>query len=185
MQYLEKAGYQTENGKVTAAPKGAALKYSAWYVDGQEALYDVLERAAQELGKIGIALEIKNVGSEDILQKKLGKNRQQIWIGRRDIKDTDFSTRYSSANHPNCFGISDKKLNRLVKKMDRMLTSSARKRVYQKSFKQVLDWAVEVPVCEFNTLLLFSSKRIDSDTIPADSTPYYNWINEIQKVEMK
>ena len=66
-----------------------------------------------------------------------------------------------------------------------MLTSSARKRVYQKSFKQVLDWAVEVPVCEFNTLLLFSSKRIDSDTIPADSTPYYNWINEIQKVEMK
>ena len=185
LQYLEKAGYQTENGKVTAAPKGAALKYSAWYADGQEALYDVLERAAQELGKIGIALEIKNVGSEDILQKKLGKNRQQIWIGRRDIKDTDFSTRYSSANHPNCFGISDKKLNRLVKKMDRMLTSSARKRVYQKSFKQVLDWAVEVPVCEFNTLLLFSSKRIDSDTIPADSTPYYNWINEIQKVEMK
>ena len=185
LQYLEKAGYQTENGKVTAAPKGAALKYSVWYADGQEALYDVMERAAQELGKIGIALEIKNVGSEDILQKKLGKNRQQIWIGRRDIKDTDFSTRYSSANHPNCFGISDKKLNRLVKKMDRMLTSSARKRVYQKSFKQVLDWAVEVPVCEFNTLLLFSSKRIDSDTIPADSTPYYNWINEIQKVEMK
>lgn len=185
LQYLEKAGYRIENGKISAAPKGAALKYSVWYADGQEILCEVLERAAQEFGKIGMALEIKNVGSEDILQKKLKKNRQQIWIGSRDIEDTDFYTRYSSADKSNCFGIFDKKLNRLIKKMDRMLTSSARKKVYQKCFKQVLDWAVEVPVCEFNNLLLFSSKRIDSDTVPADSTPYYNWIKEIQKVEMK
>ena len=185
LQYLEQAGYQVENGVVKAAPKGASLKYTVWFSEGQENISQIMTKAAELFEKIGITLDIQNVGSEADMQKKLQKNKQQIWIGSRDIEDTDFYTRYSSVDKSNYFGISDKSLNRLIKKMDKILSSAVRKRVYQKCFGQLMDWAVEVPVCEYNELFLFSSKRIDSDTIPVNSTPYYSWVNEIQKVEMK
>lgn len=174
-----------ENGIIKEAPKGADLKYTVWFAEGQEHVSQIMTKAADLFEKIGITLDIQNVGSEADLQKKLQKNKQQIWIGSRDIKDTNFDILYSSVAKTNCFGISDKKLNHRIKKLDTMLSSSDRKNIYQKCFNRILDWAVEVPVCEYNNLMLFSSNRIVNDTIPADSTLYYNWINEIQKVEMK
>lgn len=185
LQYLEQAGYIVENGIIKEAPKGADLKYTVWFAEGQEHVSQIMTKAADLFEKIGITLDIQNVGSEADLQKKLQKNKQQIWIGSRDIKDTNFDILYSSVAKTNCFGISDKKLNHRIKKLDTMLSSSDRKNIYQKCFNRILDWAVEVPVCEYNNLMLFSSNRIVNDTIPADSTLYYNWINEIQKVEMK
>lgn len=185
LRYLEQAGYRVENGAVKKAPKGADLKYTVWFAEGQENLSQIMVKAAEIFEKIGIILDIQNVGNEDDLQKKLLKNKQQIWIGSRNIRDTDFDIFYSSVEQTNCFGISDKKLNHRIKKMDTMLSSSDRKNIYQKCFKRIMDWAVEVPVCEYNNLTLFSSKRIANETIPTDSTLYYNWINEIQKVEMK
>ena len=45
--------------------------------------------------------------------------------------------------------------------------------------------AVEVPVIEQQEALLYSSSRIDTDTMAKDLTVYYSWVNEIESVEMK
>lgn len=186
LEYLKKAGYRIEDGKAVAAPTGASLEYNVWIADGQEnPLYVVIEQAAAAFEKMGITLKIQSVDGEDALQKKMQKNTQQIWVGRRNIEDMDMQARYSTVKGTNPFGVSDKKLNRLTKKLNQLLSSGDRKAVYQKCFDQILDWAVEVPVCEYRNLYLFSSKRIDTETIPKDITPYYSWLNEIQKVEMK
>jgi peptide/nickel transport system substrate-binding protein len=185
LEYLEQAGYQVEGGKAVKAPKGASLSYTVWVAEGESnPLYAMIEQAAATLETIGITLQIKKVSSEEELQKKLVKQTLQIWVGKRTITDMDLKARYSTLLGDNIFGISDKRMNRLVKKLDTLLSSQDRKAVYQKCFEQVLDLAVEVPVCEYKEVSLFSAKRIKADTIPQDITPYYSWLNEIQKVEM-
>lgn len=186
LEYLEKAGYRVEEGKAVEAPAGAALTYTVWIAGGQEnTLYPVVEQAAAVFETMGITLKIEDVAGEEVLQRKLEKNIQQIWIGSRDIEDMDMEAQYGTAQGKNLFGLSDRVMNGLAGRLNCWMKSAERRTVYQECFDLVLDWAVEVPVCEYRNLILFSSKRIDEDTIPQDSTPYYNWLNEIQKVEMK
>jgi len=42
-----------------------------------------------------------------------------------------------------------------------------------------------VPVFQKQKATLFSAKRIKMSTVTKDTTTYYDWINEIQNVEMK
>ena len=183
LEYFENAGYQTADGRVTAAPAGASLNYRVLVADGEaNKLYPVIENAKAALEEIGITLQIQTVNEKE-LSKKLESGTQQIWVGSRAIKDMDMQTRYG-IKEENLFGVSDKKLGKAVAKLQKKMTSEQRKEIYIKCFEGILEQAVEVPVCEFNNLTLFSSKRIDKDTIPKDCSPYYNWINEIQKVAM-
>ena len=184
LEYLEKAGYQIADGKVAAAPAGASLSYKVWVAAGEaNRLYSVIENTKTALENIGITLEIQSL-SEAELSKKLQSGTQQIWVGKREIRDMDMEARYA-AKGDNLFGVSDKKLGKALIKLQNKMSSSERKEIYGKCFERILEQAVEVPVCEFRYLTLFSSKRIDEDTIPQDCSPYYNWVNEIQKIAME
>lgn len=186
LEYLEKAGYQTEDGKVTKAPAGASLHYKVWIADGEEnALYPVVMYAKEAMEKLGITLQLQEVKGEALLQKKLKSGLQQIWVGSRPIGDVDLEKRYGAAGKENLFGVSDKKLRKNIAELQNMMSSDNRRSVYRKCFEGILELAVEVPVCEFYNEVLFSTDRISGSTIPQDISPYYTWLNEIQKIEMK
>lgn len=186
LEYLEKAGYQVEDGKAVKAPAGASLKYKVWMADGEEnALYPVIAYASETMGKLGITLEIQKIKGEEQLRKKLKQGTQQIWAGSRPIGDVDLEQRYGTAGKENIFGISDKELRQNIAELQNIMSSENRRSVYRKCFEGVLEAAVEVPVCEFNQSVLFSADRISDSTIPQDISPYYTWLNEVQKIKMK
>ena len=60
-----------------------------------------------------------------------------------------------------------------------------KKKTYRKAFNTILEQAVEVPICQKQRIIMFSASRIKMDTMTKDTTTYYDWINEIQNVEMK
>ena len=186
LEYLEAAGYRIENRKAVEAPEGASLQYTVWLADGKDnPLYPVIEQAKETLGGIGITLKIREIDGDELLQEKLRAGSQQIWAGSRPIEDMDLDARYGTSQNPNIFGIRDKKMKKAIGSLQGIMTWKNRRAVYQQCFDTVMDWAVEVPVCEYQKLTMFSSKRIDTDTIAQDITPYYSWLNEIQKVRMK
>ena len=154
--------------------------------DGEEnPLYPVIEQAKQTLDTIGIMLNVQEVDGEKLLQKKLETGTQQIWVGSRAVEDMDLDARYGTAQKTNLFGIKDKNMKKAIDSLQGIMAWENRQAVYRQCFDTVLDWAVEVPVCEYQELTMFSSKRIDADTIAKDYTPYYGWLDEIQKVRMK
>lgn len=186
LEYLEEAGYRVENGKVKEAPEGAAMQYTVWLADGEKnPLYPVVQQAKETLGNIGINLKLQTIDGETLLHKKLQTGSQQIWVGSRSIEDMDMEARYGRAQKENIFGISDKKIGGVIKDLQKFMSSQDRREKYQQCFDTILSWAVEVPVCEYREVTIFSAKRIDINTVPQDSTPYYSWMNEVQKIKMK
>jgi len=186
LEYLEKAGYQIEDGRAVKAPAGASLKYKVWIADGEEnALYPVVAYAGEAMEKLGITLQIQEVKGEKLLQRKLKQGQQQIWVGSRPIEDVDLEKRYGTAGKENLFGVSDKELRQNIVELQNIMSSDNRRSVYRKCFEGILESAVEVPVCEFYHEFLFSADRINGSTIPKDISPYYTWLNEVQKIEMK
>ena len=204
---LERAGYAVEDGKVSRAPAGAALTYHLWIVNGAEnPFYDLAIRVAEECRAMGMNLQIDSIGSAGELEKKLATGTQQMWIGMREISDVtlqgryassvgsgsflgrdgeDLAGKYATVDGGNLFGMKDAELDQQLQVMQTFLASKQRRECYGKCIDRVMDWGVEVPLCEYQDTLLFSASRIRSGSIPGDLTPYYGWVDEVQKIKMK
>ena len=60
-----------------------------------------------------------------------------------------------------------------------------RKAVYKSCLDIIIDWAVEVPVYQRQNAIIFSSERVNLDTVTPDITTFYGWMSEIENTELK
>lgn len=144
-----------------------------------------MQKATQALEKIGIALKTEAVNGRETLTRKLTSGKQQIWVASRDLTDNNVEVRYASDSSQNIFGIVDETIDTNASSLNSFMSSSARKKAYQKCFDAVLEQGVEVPVCEYREFILYSAERMNRSTIPESTTVFYSWFNEIQKITMR
>ena len=57
--------------------------------------------------------------------------------------------------------------------------------LYTQSYEKIMDWAVEIPVYQERNLTVFSTARVNLETVAQDISPYYDWTQDIELVEMK
>jgi peptide/nickel transport system substrate-binding protein len=60
-----------------------------------------------------------------------------------------------------------------------------RKTLYKECLDIVADWAVEIPMYQRQNAVIFSTRRVNMDTVTPDITPFWSWANDIEKLEMK
>ena len=56
--------------------------------------------------------------------------------------------------------------------------------MYKACLDIVIDWAVEIPVYQRQNCIIFSSERVNMDTVTPDITTFYGWLSEVQNVEL-
>ena len=59
-----------------------------------------------------------------------------------------------------------------------------RKATYKQCLDIIVDWAVEIPAYQRQNCIIFSTKRINIDTLTPDITTVWGWMNDIEKLEM-
>lgn len=199
LEYLEAAGYivasavEEEAGepRVTAAPLGAALQYSVWIQGGEESpAYSMMSAAAEDLQEIGISLQLVTV--TEATQEQMDNVGCQIWCGLERLKaDPALAGHYDLAgtdgiaNKGRYTGIgADVELQENLYQLRRRIAPEKRINWMQKTYQCIFSQAVEVPLYQSRRLMVFSSKRIDKDTLPADMTAYYGLVREIQGIKM-
>jgi len=48
----------------------------------------------------------------------------------------------------------------------------------------VIDWAVEIPTYQRQNANIFSTQRLNIDTLTPDITTFWGWMNDIELLEM-
>ncbi len=195
--FLEAAGYTVTDGKVTAAPKGAKLEYEAW----------IPAESKKALADIGINLIIKDLTNSSELWTALEAHQVALWAAAWNATvDPDMHQIYYSdvANHkeelgnkknpiggPNQGGsnymycITDAELDKLIVDARSSTDQTYRKSMYKACLDKVIDWAVEIPVYQRQNAVIFSTERVNMDTVTRDITTFYGWLSEIEKIELK
>ena len=98
----------------------------------------------------------------------------------------------ASYNVPTGYGIytdmnairADEELDKLSMKARQSMDQSFRKQMYKSCLDIIVDWAVEVPVYQRQNAIIFSTDRVNMDTVTPDITTSYNWYAEIQNIEV-
>ena len=194
--FFEAAGYTVENGKVTAAPEGAKMEYEATIPadgSGDHPSFMILTLAKEAFADIGITFNIKDLTNSSELWDALDAGTAEIWCAAwQTTPDPDMTQIYfadvanggANAGNSNHYKIADAELDTMIADARTSTDREFRKAMYKACLDKIIEWAVEVPVYQRQNAIIFSTERINVDTVTPDITTFYGWLDEIQNMEM-
>jgi len=194
--YFEAAGFTVENGKVTAAPAGAKMSYEVIVPangSGDHPAFAILTGAKDSFAKLGIELKINDPADSNILWDALDSGTQELWAAAWGATiDPDMYQVYHSSGIPgkggsdsNHYHIQDPQLDQLIVDARKSDDQNYRKAIYKQALEIILDWAVEIPTYQRQNCIVFSTERVNIDTLTPDITTFWGWMNDIELLEMR
>ena len=196
--FFKAAGYTWDDATqtFTAAPEGAKMSYEVICPAGggeDHPAYLLCEYVRQALEKIGITLVINNPSDSNVIWNALDANTEEMWTAAwSSTIDPDMYQTWHSKNVvgvPGSTGsnhayLIDDQLDQLILDARASSDQEYRKAIYKQCLDIIKDWAVEVPYYQRQNIYVVSPERINTETMTKDTTPYWNWMNEVQNIEM-
>lgn len=186
--YFEAAGYTVENGQVTAAPAGAKMEYQINIGadgNGDHPSFQTLTNAAAALKTIGFTLTVNDMANASDLFASYQSGAAEGWVAAwQSTNDPDMYQLYHSKGSTNYYNIDDPDLDELIMAARQTTDQEARKAMYKEAMEIILDWGVELPVYQRSEATIFSTERVNIDTIAKDMTPYWTYMSELNTMEL-
>ena len=186
--YFEAAGYTVENGQITAAPAGAKMEYQVNIGadgNGDHPSFQTLTNAAAALKTIGFNLIVTDMANASDLFASYQSGAAEGWVAAwQSTNDPDMYQLYHSSGSTNYYAINDADLDELIMAARQTTDQEARKAMYKEAMEIILDWGVELPVYQRSEATIFSTERVNIDTIAKDMTPYWTYKSELNNTEL-
>ncbi len=186
--FFEAAGYTVEDGKLTAAPEGAKLEYQiniGANGAGDHPSFLLLKNAADALAKIGFTLNVNDITTASELYQTYQSGVAEGWCAAwQATPDPDMYQLYHSQGSTNYYCINDPELDDLIVGGRQSTDQEYRKTLYKAAMDIIMDWGVEIPIYQRSECYIFSTERVNIDTLTPDMTPYWSWMNEVETLEM-
>lgn len=189
--YFEAAGYKVENGRVTAAPEGAAMGYEVLIGaggTGDHPTFMALSLASDALKSIGFTLTVTDLSNFSELTNAVNAGTAELFsMAWGATPDPDLYQVYHSEGSSNekTYFIKDDQLDELILLARQSGDQTYRKSLYRECLDIIADWAVEVPMYQRQNATVFSPKRVDLSTLTPDMTTFWDWENDIQNLKLK
>lgn len=186
--YFEAAGYTVANGQITAAPAGAKMEYQiniGAFGNGDHPSFQTLTNAAAALKTIGFTLTVNDMANASDLFASYQSGAAEGWVAAwQSTNDPDMYQLYHSQGATNYYAINDTDLDELIMAARATTDQEARKAMYKEAMEIILDWGVELPVYQRSEATIFSTERVNIDTIAKDQTPYWTYKSELNNLEL-
>ena len=195
--FFEAAGFTVTDGKITAAPVGAKLEYEALIPGdgtGDHPSFMILTLAKDALAEIGINLIVNDLSNSSDLWTALQAGQGEIWCAAwgatvdPDMYQIYYSDIANGQQNPGgsnyMYQIEDPDLDEMILDARASTDQTYRKAMYKACLDTIIDWACEIPVYQRQNAIVFSTERVDIDTVTPDITTFYPWLSEIENTEL-
>ena len=195
--YFEAAGYTVSDGKVTAAPEGASMEYEVLIPadgSGNHPCFMILTLAKDALAELGINLIVTDLTQSTDLWTALEAGTCEMWSAAwgatvdpdmYQIYYSDVANGGENAGGSNyMYQIADPDLDQMILDARASTDQTYRKAMDKACLGIVIDWACEIPVYQRQNGIVFSTERVNMDTVTPDITTFYTWLMEVQNIEL-
>ena len=187
--FFEAAGYTVENGKITAAPEGANMEYELLIGGGGKGdhpSFMMCTLAKEALAEIGMNLIVTDIANSSDLFAEMEAGTAELFAAAwQATVDPDMYQIYHSKGTSNYnYDIKDAELDEIIVDARSTTDQAARTLMYKEALDIVMDWAVELPIYQRQNCFIFSTERVNISTLTPDITTYWNWMNDIELLEL-
>lgn len=191
LEYFVAAGYTEAGGRLTAAPEGAAMSYEVLVSGGgtgDHPTFMALSMASATLQELGFSLIVTDISNFSELTGAVHSGTAELFaMAWGASEDPDMYQVYHSDGSSNetSYRLKDPALDELIVLARSATDRDYRKTLYKACLDIITDWAVEIPMYQRRNALVFSTERIDIDTLTPDMTTFWSWQNDIEKLKLK
>lgn len=162
---------------------------------GDHPNFMIVIMAKEALAKIGFDLVITDVSDGTItIGQNLDAGTAELWtMAWQATPDPDmYQIYYSDAANGGAnpggssgyYAIDDEELDELILLARQSTDQTYRKTLYKEALDIVVDWATEIPIYQRQNCVIFSTERVNVDTLTPDITTYWSWQNDIEQLEL-
>ena len=196
--FFEAAGYTVEDGKLTAAPEGASLEYEVMIPGsgkGDHPNFMILTMARDAFASIGFNLIITDLSDGTVtIGNNLDAGTAEMWtLAWQATADPDMYQIYYSdvangganpGGSNKYYSIADAELDELIMAARQSTDQAYRKVIYKECLDRIVDRATEVPIYQRQNCEIFSTERVNVSTLTPDITTYWDWLNDVELLEL-
>lgn len=191
LSFFKAAGYTVKNGRVTAAPEGGKMAYEVLVGaggTGDHPTFMALSMASEALKSIGFQLIVTDLSNFSELTNAVNAGTAELFaMAWGATPDPDLYQIYHSQGGSNekSYYLKDPELDELILMARQSTDQAYRKTLYKECLDIIADWAVEIPVYQRQNVFIFSTQRINVETLTPDITTFWGWENDIEKLQMR
>lgn len=195
LTWFRAAGYTVSGGSVVSAPAGGSTVFEVMIPGGgmgDHPSYQLVSLAREALASIGIDLQISDCDFFTLMDE-VYTNRQQLWgAALGETVEPNFYDKYHSDNiigrngyESNFYSIEDEALDELIDEAARLPDQGLKKDLYKQCLDLIMDWGVVLPCYQRQNFFIFSTERIDAETITQDPTSFWDWKDEVERLDVR
>ena len=193
--FFQAAGYTISNGIIVAPPSGGAMSFEVIVPGegtGDHPSMGIVTGAHNSLAEIGFDLVVNDITDANYLWDALDSGTQQLWTAAWGSSiDPDMYQVYYSTNvvggggtESNHYYIQDPVLDQLILEARMSTDQNYRQLLYRQALDIIIDWGVEIPTYQRLNAVLFSTQRVNIETLTPAITTFWGWTNDIELLEL-
>lgn len=187
LECFKEAGYEQINGKLMKDGKQLVVEVGIGEASAHPST-PILTQMANDLKAMGGQLIISDMDFS-LLNNRVQNDDLDMWVmawGNATNCDMTqlYGSEYVKAGGSNRTWIQDEELDELMEEIMQTLDLEDRKELVAEALDKVMSWATMLPVYQRNEMIIYNPDRVNMDTIPQNTSTYYNYVNEIEKLEV-
>lgn len=183
-EYFEKAGYVEKDGKLVDK-EGKQLVINAAIGDAKNhPSTPILTQMKNDLTAMGGDLIVNDL-QFSVLSDKVNAGEVDMWVmAWGNSKDCDLTQLFSSKGGSNYQKYHNEELDALIEKVRTTIDLEERKKLVAQELDLIMDAAVYMPVYQRKNMEIYNAETINLETLPKETTTYWNYAAEIETLEM-
>lgn len=183
-EYFLKAGYTEKDGKLVDK-NGKQLVINAGIGDAKShPSTPILTQMKNDLVAMGADLVVNDL-QFSVLSDKVQAGEIDMWVmAWGNSKDCDLTQIFSSKGGTNYQQYHNDELDKLIEKVRITIDLEERKKLVAKELDMIMDAAVYMPIYQRKNMEIYNATTIKLDTLPEETTSYWNYVSQIEKLEM-
>lgn len=183
-EYFEKAGYVEKDGKLVDK-EGKQLVINAAIGDAKNhPSTPILTQMKNDLTAMGADLIVNDL-QFSVLSDKVNAGEVDMWVmAWGNSKDCDLTQIFSSKGGSNYQKYHNEELDALIEKVRTTIDLEERKKLVAQELDLIMDAAVYMPVYQRKNMEIYNAETINLETLPKETTTYWNYAAEIETLEM-
>lgn len=183
LEFFKKAGYEQKNGKLVK--DGKQLKINATIGDAKShPNTPILTQMANDMEKMGAELVVNDV-EFNVLSTKVQGGEVDMWVmAWGNATDCDLTQMFGSKGGSNHQRYYSDKLDKIQAEILQTLDFDERCKLVAEELDMIMDAAVYMPVYQRKNMEIYNATNVNISTLPENTTTYWNYVANIETLEM-
>ena len=184
LEYFEAAGYTQKDGKLVNAD-GEQLVINAGIGDASShPSTPILTQMANDMAAMGAELVVNDL-EFSVLSTKVQAGELDMWVmAWGNATDCDLTQMFGSEGGSNYQHYYDPKIDAIQAEILQTVDFDKRCELVAEELDMIMDAAVYMPVYQRKNMEIYNNTTLNTATLPEETTTYYNYASQYEKLEM-